>query len=183
MSYILRRNGKVYLSNIRHSREAVAALQIGHLNESERETFQGAPAIGLLPKGCPIYRYGAVPQQAKSSSAQWVCFTEDWMEYSDHVVHNVALLDVVRPGAPRAPWNTAEWRAEFKSTENIVVWFGLAGPMAFDTSEGVRYLGPGDLLSDLIRHGGGSQVLIQQGSLSKIELVNLVSLGASRHLH
>ncbi len=143
MSYIGRRNGKVYLSNIRHNREAVAGLQICHLNESERETFQDTPAIGLLPKGSPIYRYGVLPQQATFSSAQWVCFTEDWMEYSDQVVHNVALLDVVRPNAPRAPWNTAEWRAEFKSTEDIVVWFGLAGSMAFDTSKGVRYRSPG----------------------------------------
>jgi hypothetical protein len=183
MRYMARRNGKSYISNIKQNRDSVAGMQIEQLNVNELETFQDRPGLGVLSKGSPIYRYGAVPQQAESSSARWVHFTEDWMEYSEQAVGQVALLDVVRPEAPRDPWNTAEWRAEFKAIGDIVVWFGVAGSMAFDTSEGLRYRGPGDLLPDLVRHGGGSQVLIHQRSLLNLELIDLVKLMLSRYLH
>jgi hypothetical protein len=61
---------------------------------------------------------------------------------------------------PAPIWNSAAWRATLIALEDVPVYFGVAGPMAFDLSTGKRYRGPGDQTAHRAYPGGATQILI-----------------------
>ena len=55
---------------------------------------------------------------------------------------------------PAPIWNSAAWRATLITLEDVPVYFGVAGPMAFDLSSGKRYRGQGDQTAHRVYPGG-----------------------------
>lgn len=72
---------------------------------------------------------------------------------------------------PPTIWNSAAWRATLIALEDVPVYFGIAGPMAFDLSTGKRYRGPGDQTVHRTYPGGASQILISGMNFDKFTFV------------
>jgi len=72
---------------------------------------------------------------------------------------------------PAPIWNSAAWRATLIALEDVPVYFGVAGPMAFDLSTGKRYRGQGDQTAHRVYPGGASQILISGMSFDKFTFV------------
>jgi len=72
---------------------------------------------------------------------------------------------------PAPIWNSAAWRATLIALEDVPVYFGVAGPMAFDLSTGKRYRGQGDQTAHRAYPGGASQILISGMSFDKFTFV------------
>ena len=72
---------------------------------------------------------------------------------------------------PAPIWNSAAWRATLITLEDVPVYFGVAGPMAFDLSSGKRYRGQGDQTAHRAHPGGASQILISGMAFDKFTFV------------
>ncbi|MBA2669749.1 MAG: hypothetical protein H0U67_05200 [Gemmatimonadetes bacterium] len=196
------------MSQLRKLQPPVSTGVLPPLAPSFRSTFQTAtywPA--LVPRGARLYRYGSTQQQVRSSTQEWINFSEDCLPTSEEVIQRLCLLDftdsdlgerdplsgaalpgrVVARGGPSGPnpprpWNTAALRGAFRATDEVYAWAGLAGPMAFDVFTGKRYQGRGDQMPHISRPGGGSQVLVHRGQLVKLELVEITPLARVRYL-
>ncbi len=72
---------------------------------------------------------------------------------------------------PAPIWNSAAWRATLIALEDVPVYFGVAGAMAFDLSTGKRYRGPGDQTAHRAYPGGASQILISGIDFDKFTFV------------
>jgi hypothetical protein len=135
----------------------------------------------VLPANGTLFRYGSTEEQALGSTGDWVNLSEDRYQTSQEVIERLCLLDMTAPGAKE--WNTAGWRAMFVAKIAIPVWYGQAGPMAFDVFSGKRYRGPGDLSANMTRGGGGSQVLVHKSNFPGLFPSPPVSLPGSLSPH
>jgi hypothetical protein len=72
---------------------------------------------------------------------------------------------------PAEIWNTAAWRATLIALDDVPVYVGIAGPMAFDLSTGKRYRGLGDQAAHRTYPGGASQILITGTNFDKFMFV------------
>lgn len=170
------------------------------------ETFEpGSKALGSLPRGADLYRYGASRDQLTRMKGDWYFMSEDFLSSTEDAVQKLCLLDfttsgaidpvtgrVVRPiythhnlkhkgAAGRLPWNTAEWRLHFVANEDIPVWFGISRAMAFDVEQGVQYRGQGDMRIHVTRTGGASQVLVHRIFFPRLEQKEIGRLTSVYH--
>src|SRR5215471_18882213 len=117
-------------------RQSPAPRELPKLDPETAGTFRGAPGPGLLAANGTLFRYGSTQDQALRSTRDWINLSEDCFRTSQEVIESLCLLDMTAPGARE--WNTAGWRAMFVAKVAIPVWYGLAGPMAFDVFSGKR---------------------------------------------
>lgn len=142
------------------------------------ESFRGHHyEAGWLTAGSRVYRYGADESQARWSRGPWVNVTEDLFHFADEALEKCALLDATmvtlqydsRNKKSGAIWNTAAMRATLIAAADVPVFFGIAGPMAFDLSTGKRYRGTGDQTVHRVYPGGASQLLISRADFDKFQ--------------
>ncbi len=159
------------------------------IDQHVRETFRPSDCWpALVPKGTTLYRYGTTHQQVTGSRQAWINFSEDCLRTSDEVIQQLCLLDFtvanLEPGTGPGPqpWNTASLRGRFQATQDLHVWAGAAGSMAFDVYTGLRYRGPGDQYAHIWRAGGGSQILVHRTHMDRIALISQVPLPPVEYL-
>lgn len=87
------------------------------------------------------------------------------------VWRNASLEYQTHGNKPAPIWNSAAWRATLIASEDVPVYFGVAGPMVFDLSTGKRYRGPGDQVAHRTYPGGASQILISGMEFDKFTFV------------
>jgi hypothetical protein len=173
------------------------------------ETFQDKPEQSTLDPRRVLYRYGSDPQQLiQPGKGDWFFMSEDHFDMTEDAVEFLCLLDHTAAGTygvdkatgqkvlikaldargtwsgadSALPWNTGRWRAKFSIRQEISVWLGTAGSMAFDLARGKRYRGPGDMVPHLTRSGGASQVMVHTSLYSLLNLEGCPS-ALSRTLH